>query len=363
MKKPSLVIYLPDLSGGGAERLHVNLTPHFLALGYEVTFLVNRAQGPLIDLLPDACRIAILPAQRQAATIPGLVTYLQTNRPDLLITNMEHMSIMALLARRLARSSTRIIVTQHITLARPEARNWKYRLLPWLYRRALPHADAIVAVSHGVANELTALLGEDIPISVIHNGISAPPPALDHEPHAWLAETAPVILGVGRLVPQKDFPTLLHAFAKLPDTMRLILLGEGPQRIHLKTLAASLGLAERVAFTGFVQDPTPYLARANVLALSSVAEGFGNVIVEAFASGTPVVSTACPHGPAEILKNGRYGRLVPMNNPAALATAIADTLRRPLDPHVLQSRAAEFSIEVCAENYHRLFSSLLSAPK
>ena len=363
MTKPSLVIYLPDLSGGGAERLQLNLAPQFLALGYAVTVLVNRATGPLIRQLPEGCHLDILPARRQLESLPNLIRYLQNKQPDLLVTNMEHMSIMALLARGLARRKTRVVVIQHITLARPEARSWSYAILPWLYRLALPHADAIVAVSQGVARELQALLGTNTPVTVIPNGISLPTPQPDQPPHPWLEQPTPLVLAVGRLVPQKDFPTLLRALAQLPEPIRLIILGDGPLRAALTELAVSLGIAHRVDLPGFVHDPTPYLQRTNVLALSSVAEGFGNVIVEALACGTPVVATDCPHGPAEILDGGRYGRLVPMRDPTALASAISETLEHRPDPQHLRTRAADFTIAACASAYHRLFTRLLDASK
>lgn len=359
MNKPSLVIYLPDLAGGGAERLQLNLAPHFLALGYAVTFLVNRATGELLSQLPDGCTLDILPARRQLASLPCLIRYLKSRQPDLLVTNMEHMTLLAVLARGLARSTTRIVAIQHITLLRPEARSWPYRLLPWLYRLLLPRADAIVAVSEGVAAELRSLVEPQKTVTVIHNGITLPEPQADQPHHLWLEQSTPLVLAIGRFVPQKDFATLLRAMTLLPERTRLILLGDGPQRDDLTALAAELGIAQRIDLPGFVVDPTPYLHRADVLALSSVAEGFGNVIVEALACGTPVVATDCPHGPAEILGAGHFGRLVPMRDPAALAAAITKTLDHPPDPHILQFRAADFTIATCARAYHRLFSSLL----
>lgn len=361
MTKPSLVIYLPDLSGGGAERLLLNLAPRFLALGYAVTFLLNRATGPLLDQLPTGCQLEILPAARQLASLPRLIRYFKRTPPAVFVTSMEHVTIMALLARGLARSATAIVAIQHITLARPEVRSWTYAVLPWLYRLVLPRADAVVAVSQGVADELRELLGEQTPITVIHNGIALPAERPAQPRHLWLEQSTPIVLAIGRLVPQKDFGTLLRAMAELPEPIRLILLGDGPQRSALSDLAATLGIAHRIDMPGFVADPTPYLQSADVVALSSIAEGFGNVIVEALICGTPVVATDCPHGPAEILEHGRFGRLVPTRAPAALASAIAATLHHPPDPQTLKSRAASFSIQRCADAYHRLFAHLASA--
>jgi glycosyltransferase involved in cell wall biosynthesis len=179
--------------------------------------------------------------------------------------------------------------------------------------------------------------------------------------HPWLAPgSAPVVLAVGRLTPTKDFPTLLRAFAQVRQALpaRLIILGEGKnpeesaaRQIELMEMAAELGIAADVALPGFVINPLAYMARASVFVLSSVWEGFGNVIAEALACGCPVVSTDCPDGPGEILERGRYGRLVPVGDHGAMAAAILETLRGPPEPHILHGRAALFSVDRAVERY------------
>jgi glycosyltransferase involved in cell wall biosynthesis len=162
-----------------------------------------------------------------------------------------------------------------------------------------------------------------------------------------------VILSVGRLSAEKDYPTLLRAFALLQNQVpaRLILLGEGGQRAGLERLASELGIGATVSLPGFVRNPFAYMARARVFVLSSLFEGFGNVLVEALACGCQVVSTHCPGGPGEILDRGRYGRLVPVGDHAALARAILEAIAEPMDTEALRRRADDFSVERAARRH------------
>ncbi len=265
---------------------------------------------------------------------------------------------MAVLARWLAGVRTRILVTQHNAFSEQvKRRSWQFRVLPALYRMALPFADIIVAVSAGVADDLAARAGiKRSQIHVIYNGVVTE----DFEErtsrtpeHPWFADPQPVVLAMGRLVPQKDFTTLIKAFAGVSkqSDARLLILGDGPMRGELEALAKSLDLHERISMPGFSENALAYLKRAKLFVLSSRFEGFGNVVAEALACGTPVVSTDCPHGPAEILDGGRFGSLVPVGDVAALEKAIVDCLGRPVDVAVLQVRGQTFSVARCAESY------------
>lgn len=363
----SLVIYLPDLAGGGTERMHVNLAPHFLAAGMRVTFLLDRRSGPLLDKVPEGAEVHVLGASRQVAAIPKLVDYLRTNQVDFLISNMEHGNVISIWARKLASVATRIIVAQHCSFRDQVSRgNWKFKIMPMLYRRMLPKADAIVCVSNGVAAEIADVCGLGLSrINVIYNGaVTAELRQAAEQPvdHPWFSQGEPVLVAAGRLVELKDYPTLLRAFATLVKNRpaRLVILGDGPLRNSLGNLARELGVADRVDLAGFVANPMPFMRNAAAFVLTSRAEGFGNVLVEAMACGTPVVSTDCPHGPAEILDYGRFGRLTPPGDPDALAAAILATLDAPLPAAQLEERAAVFSIRQCVLDYLALFSDLLA---
>jgi glycosyltransferase involved in cell wall biosynthesis len=235
-------------------------------------------------------------------------------------------------------------------------------------RRVYVEADAIVAVSNGVADDLATYI--DIPrelITTVYNPMVHPDLQVKaREPleHPWFAPGAPpVVLSVGRPGRQKDFPTLLRAFARIraQRPARLMILGEVSnsgksmeRRAKLMTLAAELGVADDIVLHGFVQNPFAYMVRASVLVLSSLYEGFANVLVEALACGCPVVSTDCPSGPAEILDNGRFGLLVPVGDDAAMAKAICTALDSPPDREQLRARAAMFSFDQAIDKYEEV---------
>jgi glycosyltransferase involved in cell wall biosynthesis len=370
LNERSLVIYLPDLSGGGVERLQLDLAPLFLESGLKVTFLLCRAEGALIDEVPEEVRLISLNKRRQLAALFPLARYLRRERPTFLIAHTEHTSIIALWARSIARVSTRVVICQHNTVSAQAAhKQWQYRILLILFRLFLNWADALVAVSAGVADDLAAscrIARERI--TVIFNGVvggnferNANAPLK----HPWFALGIPVIVAAGRMREQKDFATLIIAFATVARErdVRLVLLGEGPLRPSLQRLAHSLGVADRVDMPGFCSNPLPYMRAAAILVLSSRFEGFAMVLAEALACGTPVVSTDCPYGPSEILDHGRYGKLTPIGDAAALAQAILATLDAPLPREFLRERGYDFNTRTSAEGYLELMSNLISKPR
>lgn len=353
-------VLLPDLAGGGAEKLHLALAPHFTAAGFAHRFLLGRAAGALIGAVPGTSEVrAFGSGGGQAAAVVRLAARLRADPPAVLIANMEHQMVAAALARRLARVPTKLIMVQHNTLSCQLGRSgWRWRLLPPLLRRALRSADALVGVSNGVSDEVASFA--DVPrarVTTITNGVVeelAQPVVPSHtEP--------PTIVAIGRLTHQKGFDVLIDAMALLRGLgeVRLIILGEGALRAELEGQVERLGLGKTVALPGFVHDTRPFLQSARMLVCSSLYEGFGNVIVEALACGTPVISSDCPHGPAEILDHGRHGVLVPPGDPLALADAIWRQLDAHVDQGALQARALDFTIRRCASDYVALAADLL----
>ncbi len=355
-----LAFFLPSLAGGGAERVCLNLAAGFLERGMQVDFALARAAGPLLASVPADAGVTDLSSGRTlSATLP-LAAYLRRTAPFALISAPAHANLVAIWARLLAHVDTRVIATVHNTASQTvrNSRKLQERLYPFLLRLFQPAAYAIVAVSAGAADDLARLAG--IPrrrLAVIHNPVvSARIDGLKSATvsHPWFAAGGPaVILAAGRLTAQKDYPTLLRAFSILrrQRPCRLVILGEGELRGGLQALAASLGIAADVDLPGFVDNPYAFMSRCGVFVLSSAWEGFGNVLVEAMACGSQVVSTDCPSGPAEILENGRYGRLVPVGDAQALAGAMAASLDHPLPAGGLRERAATFSIEAAAGRY------------
>jgi glycosyltransferase involved in cell wall biosynthesis len=203
------------------------------------------------------------------------------------------------------------------------------RLMPYLLRVCFRRADAVIAVSQGVADEVRELMRlPEGRVKVIYNPIVTPEMKRRHPPCRRRAGQPPTVIAIGRLTPQKDFSTLIRAFAivRREREAKLLILGQGEEHDVLQSLVASYGIQDDVEMIGFKADPFPYLFSAAAFVLSSRWEGLPGVLIEALFSGVPVVATDCPSGPREILNDGEYGRLVPVGDPNALADGITDAL-------------------------------------
>jgi glycosyltransferase involved in cell wall biosynthesis len=341
LENKRVAIFLVSLEGGGSERIALNLAQGFAERGLEVDLVLQRAKGPYLDQVSDKIRIVDLRAGRMALAIFPLISDLRRERPPFLLSLMMGANIIAILSKKLARVDTRLMISEHLTIsvATQNAGSLRGRYLPLLAKRIYPWADGIVAVSEGVAEDLAHTLG--LPrkkIEVIYNPVVTPElleKAGEPVDHPWFKPgEPPVILGVGRLTEQKDFPTLLRAFAlvRKERAARLVILGEGEDRPQLKALVDELGIAEDVDMPGFVDNPYGYMAGAAVFALSSRWEGLPTVLIEAMALGKPVVATDCPSGAREILNDGRYGTLVPVGDAKRLAAGISGMLEHPVEP-------------------------------
>lgn len=364
-KNIRIALYLPSLRGGGAERVMVILANGFAERGFEVDLVLANAEGPYLNQVSSQVRIIDLKSSRVLTSLPGLARYLRRERPTAMLSAMGHANVVAVVASRVAAVSTRVIVSEraNFSVSRRHAKSIQAKamgpFMRWAYRRA----DAIVAVSGGVADDLTASLG--LPrssISVVYNPVdtgSVRKLAGQPEHHPWLpSKEIPVLIGVGRLEPQKDFSCLIKAFAKLRESRdaRLIILGEGGLRADLEREIRRLGLEEDICLPGFVDNPFSAMTRADLFVLSSRWEGLPNVLIQAMACGTPVVSTDCPSGPVEILEDGKWGRLIPVGDAEALAEAIAATLNDTKHPDVA-ARAADFSVDRAVDGYLRVLLS------
>ena len=337
--RPKIALFITDLGGGGAERVMLTLAESFAREGFPVDFIVSTARGALRDDVPRGVRLIDLKARRLIKSLLPLARYLASERPRCMLSALSSANCVAIWARALARCQTRLVVSEHTTLsiAAPNETNFRHRKLPYLLRWSYPFADAVVAVSNGVADDLARVIhyprGR---IRVIYNPVVTPTmltKSLEPLDHPWFrAGEPPVVLGIGRLTRQKDFPSLIHAFALLRQERpaRLMILGEGEERPALVALIDQLGVGNDVALPGFVRNPCQFMRAASVFVLSSRWEGFANVVAEAIACGTQVVSTNCPYGPAEILEDGAFGRLVPVGDVRLLAAAIAQSLDAPL---------------------------------
>lgn len=335
-RKAVIALFLPSLEGGGAERVTVTLAQAFSLRGFEVDIVLGRAVGPYLDDVPASVKIVDLSASRVLWSLPKLANYLSDRRPSVLISALIHSNIIATCAARYAVPDMRVILGIHHTLSEAYQRNPHSGLLRLLVPVIYRWADAMVAVSNGVAEDLSVLMGVEAErIHVIYNPIDAAALLLaSKEPtgHPQLFDgAAPVIIGVGSLLPGKDFSTLARAFALVREKInaRLVIVGEGVERGHLEDLSVELGIERDVYFPGFVANPYSYLVRSSVFVLSSISEGLPTAMLEAAFLGLPIVATDCKSGPREILEGGRYGRLIPIRDPVRMADAILEVLRDP----------------------------------
>jgi glycosyltransferase involved in cell wall biosynthesis len=364
-RKTQVALFLHHLGGGGAERVMLNLAIGMARQGIAVDMVLSCAAGRFLPQVPGAIRVVDLGARRTLTSVPALVGYLRHVRPAVLLSAMEHVNLCALAARRLAGGTTRVVITEHSVHSKIAAhdRSWKGRLQRMLMRRWYPSADMVVAVSHGVAETVSEMF--HVPPSRLHVIYN---PVIDGEflaksrqpvDHPWFRPGQPkVILAVGNLSPWKDFATLLKAFAGLckAGPLRLMILGEGPERGALETLSRELGIADDVEMPGFIENPYAYMAQAAVLVLSSRWEAAPTVLVEAMALGIPIVSTDCDFGPRELLAGGKFGRLVPLGDPEALATGVVEALANGPQP-VPADFLDQFRIETSTQQYLRLLAS------
>jgi len=400
MTSSTIAFYLPSLAGGGAERSMLRLMSGLAARGWQIELVLNHARGPYLGHVPKDIRVIELERAskwRQRIRLAwrfrreplrwryqafgrrkpilklqflnSLIQYMQTSSASTMVCAMYEANMLAVCARACSASSMKLIVSARNDLSLTVAERCQsddrkhWRDLPRLISRLYCKAEHIVAVSHGVADDLANAAHIDRErITTIYNPVVADDftaDALGPADHPWLvAEGPPVILAVGRLEPQKDFSCLLDAFAQLaPDTdARLIILGEGWQRHALQQQAQRLGIADRLDLHGWVAEPRVYLKTAALFVSSSRYEGLPGALIEALSCGCPVIATDCPSGPREILNHGEWGRLVPVGNAECLAHAIRATLDEPPLRANQAERGRFFSVSAAVTSYERLIT-------
>jgi glycosyltransferase involved in cell wall biosynthesis len=365
-RQRAIAFFLPSVCGGGAERVIVNLVQGMTDRGLPVDLVLSAAEGVFLGQLPRAVRVVDLGAPRVLRSVGALSRYLRREQPRALVSSMGHANIAAIWASRLARRGTPVVVTEHNTLSQATQQESRVPGYFWppLMRIFYPWADSIVAVSRGVADDLARTSG--LPrerIEVVYNPVITPAmiaQARQVPSHSWFGQgQPPVILGAGRLTRQKDFLTLIRAFAEVRRcrTAHLMIVGEGEDRPALEALARELGVANDVSLPGFQENAMALMARSAVFVLSSAWEGLPTVLIEALAAGTRVISTDCPSGPREILQDGRFGALVPVGDAGALAAAILQTLEQPAGA-VPAEALTPFTRDAAVDNYLRLIESL-----
>ena len=374
MEVRTVALMVSDFEDGGVERNFTRLALGLARLGVGTSLLVGNPGHPYLDGLDGAVSI-----QRVSGDRSGFLrNYLAREGPDILLTGKlaDDMAAVAARGNTAAAPATRLVAAVGTLMSGRLAghgwdpvKNWREtRRIRSCYVRL----DGLTAVSRAVADDLTHHFGiTRVPIAVLNNPIL--PDDLDTLAaapcrHPWLqdprgAERPPVILALGGLRQVKDFATLLRAFALLPrPNARLLIIGEGKEREKLAALGRRLGIAGRVDLRGFVDNPFPYLARSDLVVLSSRREGLPNVLVESMALGTPVVATDCSGGVRELLQDGRLGALAPVGDPQALNRAITraidDVRMGALDPDPLRAAPRPYHLLPAARAYLKFFAKL-----
>jgi glycosyltransferase involved in cell wall biosynthesis len=361
-----LSIFLPGLYGGGAERILLNLAEGFVLRGYSVDLVLAQTEGAFTNQIPDKVRLVSLHrsnrnSMRTLSSLPALVRYIKKEQPDVLLSAL-HGNVIACWAKIISGFKHKLVLTEHNTFSIQNKE--MFRIFGWLHallvRVFYPFADEIVAVSEGVADDLAKSIQMDRQrIKVIYNPIISdmifekanqePAHPFYQIPHP------PIFIAIGRLSPQKDFSTLLDAFKLVRNKIdsRLVILGEGSERENLNQKIQDLQLQDDVSLPGFVDNPYTLLAHSSVFVLSSRWEGLPTVLVEAMACGLPVVSTDCPSGPREILKNGKYGLLTPVGDALSLSSGMLQGLNGSI-PLAPKEAWSAFTVDHTLDEYHKV---------
>ena len=354
-----IAFFLPSLTSGGAESVTVTLADE-IARSHSVDLLVASHTGELAQSIPKSVNLLDLNTRKVSLAVPKIALYLRKHRPACIMFSLIYANILGVIATKLACSSTRIVLREavHPSQYLGRRRGLMVRIIKSLLRPSYRRSDHIIAVSQGVATDLIENFG--LPpsmITVIYNPTVTPSlhsMAREQIDGGWVANpNEKVVLAAGRLVQDKDYPTLIRAFHLVQQKLdcKLVILGDGQLLGKLADQVKQLGLADKVCFAGFQPNPFKHMARADVFVLSSTNEGLPNVLIQAMACGTTVVSTDCESGPREILECGKYGTLVPPGDAAALSQAILDALRQPRDSAMLKRRADDYRSDIIAEEY------------
>jgi glycosyltransferase involved in cell wall biosynthesis len=367
---PRIALFTTALDGGIGKNI-VNHSNELLRRGYAVSVLVHRRNPSYERQLGEGAEVVHLSTSHPVAGVPGVVRFLRRRLPQAMrITNVR-LCVLALRARAIAGAPTRLVASLHNTYSVMYRDLGSFKMARRIsrWKRYYPRLDGIVAVSEGVRRDFSALSGVPLErITKIYNPVVTPElRKLAQAPieHPWLADRkCPVIVTVGHLVEQKNFSLLIDAFARLRarQPARLIIVGGGELIGPLRASAQATSYPEDIDLVGHRDNPFPFLEAADLFVLSSDFEGLPTVLIEALACGAPIVSTDCPSGPREILEEGRYGRIVPPGDTAALAQAMEQTLSGPPDRDHQREGAERFTVERSIDAYLDLFGLPRTAP-
>jgi glycosyltransferase involved in cell wall biosynthesis len=356
--KERIALFLPSLEGGGAEKVFALIANWLASQGHDVHMLLGVARGVWLSRLDPAVKVKDLGCPSMRGAPSSLRRYLRSARPRAVFSALTHANLALIIATRLFdRFPGRVVVQETQPLERSRVLAWgqKERLFMSLAKLLYPRADAVTAVSASVAQSLgrvaSQVLANPMDLGSLEASAVKPPD------HPWFQEEAPpVVMGMGRLSREKGFDILIQAIALAREQreLRLVILGEGPERPHLQKLVSELGLEHAVDLPGFLENPYAYLSRAGLFVLSSLGEGFSLALAEAMACGCNVVTTNCGQEPLNMVDHGRFGSVAPVGDAQALAQAILERLKNPLPAEKLTARVSPYALDQIGPKYQEL---------
>lgn len=363
-KNKHIAIFVPSFMGGGVERMMVYLANNFVSRGIKVDYIVIKNRGPYKKLLSENVTLVDLKKKRVLFAVFALAKYLRKNRPGVLLTAMNYVNILAFFSNLISFTKTRLVISERNILSNNISRSKFKKIFKRLVEIIYPKIHRITAISKDVKDDLcenfkintdkVVVINNMVDLDVFNDEINNFKPKLFKELFNENYTFQKIIIGIGRLVELKNFKYLIESFSRVQkknENVRLVILGEGPERKNLEKLIYDLNLENKVCLPGFLENSHQYLKIADVFVSTSLYEGFGNVIIEAMAAGLPVIVTNCKGGPKEIVDYGKYGDIVPLDNVKVLASKITERLNQSFDKTISINRAQDFSIEKISQEY------------
>ncbi len=357
-------LFIPNLHGGGAERVFINLAKILFRHGISVDLVVGNSVGELINDLEDLNMIDLESSSVHRSILP-LARYLRTSKPDILISAMPHANLAALIASFISGKPCKVVSTVHenVFFALKYVSVYE-KLILYILKFGYLFSDGFIAVSGGLLKSYEEFYGGSLPhlktfiYNPIINDINPPDFMLSNSKHT---DEIFQIISAGRLSIEKNFSLLINAFSLLENKSNIFLTiyGEGPERNALELLIKKLNLEQYVSLPGYTHNLDQKLRGSNLFVMTSIWEGFGNVLVEAMYAGCKIISTDCESGPREILRGGKYGDLVPVNDLMALAEAIRRQVNYIKPSYQSEEALAPFTFTNVGNQYLSFFKEVL----
>ena len=360
-KNLKVAFFTARFSHSGVPLAQIRLAKLFLRRGYDVDFILGYVPDKLELPLLEGIKTIVFDRPRVITMFDLVMKCLHTNKPDIVISAEDHLNAVVLLSAMLTRSNAKISVSSRVTpfdtySNKLFSKRW---VLKYFMQFVQSRADALVCVSKDMVEQYKTVF-KDSRHQCIYNVVrdaQSDERMLECVDEEWLInKTAPVVVSAGRLAPEKGYPDLIMAIKELSKTkdIRLLMLGDGPMREKLESIIEKENLSSIIKLVGFQENPLKYYSKADVFVLSSYVEGLPNVLVEAMMCGCTPVSTDCPTGPREVLQNERYGYLVPIHDPKALAEGIEKALDQTISLELLKEGIKDFTEDAVFKRYQTL---------